>query len=44
VRIIRNETYVKQAGKWYYVLGQGSRVQTEEELAAWQATASVPAK
>ncbi len=40
VRVIRNKTYVKQNGKWYCVLGQGSQVKTEEELAAWRATAS----
>ena len=40
VRVIRNETYVKQDGRWYCVLGQGTQVKTEAELAAWQATAS----
>ena len=44
VRVIRNETYVKQNGKWYCVLGQGTQVKTEAELAAWLATASASAK
>ena len=30
--VIRSETYIKQAGKWYYVAGQGTRVQTDDEL------------
>lgn len=30
--VIRSETYIKQAGKWYYVAGQGTRVQSDKEL------------
>ena len=32
VKVIRSTTYVKQMGKWYIVFGQGTLVQTEEEL------------
>lgn len=32
VKVIRQETYVKQGGKWFYVAGQGTMVQTPEEL------------
>ena len=36
-RVIRTQTYVKQGGKWYYVLGQGTQVKTEAELTTWLA-------
>jgi len=39
-RVIRTETYVKQNGRWYYVAGQGTRVMSEAELAAWLAGAA----
>ncbi len=32
IKVIRSTTYVKQMGKWYMVFGQGTRVQTAEEL------------
>ncbi len=32
VKVIRQESYVKQGGKWFYVAGQGTLVQTPEEL------------
>ncbi len=32
VKVIRSTTYAKQKGKWYIVYGQGTLVQTEEEL------------
>ena len=32
VKVIRQESYVKQAGKWFYVAGQGTMVQTPDEL------------
>ena len=32
VKVIRSTTYAKQLGKWYIVYGQGTLVQTEEEL------------
>ena len=32
VKVIRSATYAKQLGKWYMVFGQGTRVQTDEEL------------
>ena len=31
VKVIRTETYVKQKGKWYYVLGQGTNFMTQVE-------------
>lgn len=32
VKVIRSTTYAKQLGKWYIEYGQGTLVQTEEEL------------
>lgn len=32
IQVIRSTTYVKQMGKWYMVFGQGTRVQSDEEL------------
>ena len=32
VKVIRSATYAKQLGRWYMVFGQGTRVQTDEEL------------
>ncbi|MEP6712264.1 MAG: hypothetical protein ABJA37_07610 [Ferruginibacter sp.] len=32
VKVIRQESYVKQGGKWFYVAGQDTMVQTPEEL------------
>lgn len=32
IKVIRQETYIKQGGKWFYVAGQGTMVQTPEEL------------
>lgn len=32
VKVIRQESYVKQGGKWFYAAGQGTMVQTPEEL------------
>ena len=32
VKVIRQESYVKEGGKWFYVAGQGTMVQTPEEL------------
>jgi hypothetical protein len=29
--VIRVETYIKQAGKWYFMAGQGTRVMSEDE-------------
>ena len=34
VKVIRQESYIKQGGKWFYVAGQGTMVQTPEELQA----------
>ncbi len=31
-KVIRAETYIKENGKWYYVLGQGTNFMTEEEF------------
>ena len=31
-KVIRSETYIKDNGKWYYVLGQGTNFMTQEEF------------
>ena len=31
-KVIRAETFIKQKGKWYFVLGQGTNVMTQEEF------------
>ncbi len=31
-KVIRAETYIKQKGKWYFVLGQGTNFLTQEEF------------
>ena len=31
-KVIRAETYIKQKGRWYYVLGQGTNFMTQEEF------------
>lgn len=31
-KVIRAETYIKENGKWYYVLGQGTNFMTQEEF------------
>ncbi len=31
-KVIRAETYIKQKGKWYFVLGQGTNFMTQEEF------------
>ena len=31
-KVIRAETFIKQNGKWYFVLGQGTNVMTQEEF------------
>ena len=31
-KVIRAETYIKDNGKWYYVLGQGTNFMTQEEF------------
>jgi hypothetical protein len=31
IRVVRTETYIKQEGKWYFVVGQGTRVLSKEE-------------
>ncbi len=31
-KVIRAETYIKQNGKWYFVLGQGTNFMTQEEF------------
>ena len=31
-KVIRAETYIKQDGKWYFVLGQGTNFMTQEEF------------
>lgn len=32
-KVIRTDTYIKQNGKWFYVMGQGTNYQTDEEMA-----------
>jgi len=31
-KVIRAETFIKQNGKWYFVLGQGTNFMTQEEF------------
>jgi hypothetical protein len=31
-KVIRAETYIKDKGKWYFVLGQGTNFMTQEEF------------
>lgn len=31
-KVIRAETYIKENGKWYFVLGQGTNFMTQEEF------------
>ena len=31
-KVIRAETYIKQNGKWYFVLGQGTNFMTQQEF------------
>ena len=31
-KVIRCETFIKQKGKWYFVMGQGTNVMTQEEF------------
>ena len=31
-KVIRAETFIKQKGKWYFVLGQGTNFMTQEEF------------
>jgi hypothetical protein len=31
-KVIRSETYIKDNGKWYFVLGQGTNFMTQEEF------------
>ncbi len=35
-KVIRAETYIKDNGKWYYVLGQGTNFLTQEEFDAYK--------
>lgn len=35
-KVIRAETYIKDHGKWYYVLGQGTNFMTQEEFNAYK--------
>ena len=32
ITVIRTETYIKQNGKWYFVVGQGTRLMSKEEM------------
>lgn len=32
-KVIRADTYIKQNGRWFYVMGQGTNYQTDEEMA-----------
>ncbi|MEP6712265.1 MAG: hypothetical protein ABJA37_07615 [Ferruginibacter sp.] len=32
-KVIRTDTFIKQDGKWFYVMGQGTNYQTDEEMA-----------
>ena len=32
ITVVRTETYIKQNGKWHFVSGQGTRVQSKEEF------------
>ena len=31
-KVVRAETFIKQKGKWYFVLGQGTNIMTQEEF------------
>ncbi|MEP6926631.1 MAG: hypothetical protein ABI834_03290 [Ginsengibacter sp.] len=31
-KVIRADTYIKQDGKWFYVMGQGTNYQTDDEM------------
>ena len=35
-KVIRTETFIKQKGKWYLVLGQGTNFMTQEEFDAYR--------
>ncbi|MFN5844048.1 MAG: hypothetical protein ACK45G_12500, partial [Bacteroidota bacterium] len=37
-KVIRAETYIKDNGKWYYVLGQGTNFMTQEEFDEYKRT------
>lgn len=37
-KVIRAETYIKDNGKWYYVLGQGTNFMTQEEFNEYKKT------
>ncbi|MEO0310716.1 MAG: hypothetical protein RIQ89_373 [Bacteroidota bacterium] len=37
-KVIRAETYIKDNGKWYYVLGQGTNFLTQEEFDEYKKT------
>jgi hypothetical protein len=37
-KVIRAETYIKDHGKWYYVLGQGTNFLTDEEFNEYKRT------
>lgn len=38
IKVIRAETYIKDNGKWYYVLGQGTNFMTQEEFDEYKRT------
>jgi hypothetical protein len=37
-KVIRAETYIKDNGKWYYVLGQGTNFMTQDEFDEYKRT------
>jgi hypothetical protein len=37
-KVIRAETYIKDKGKWYFVLGQGTNFLTPEEFDDYKKT------
>ncbi len=37
-KVIRAETYIKDSGKWYFVLGQGTNFMTQEEFNEYKKT------
>ncbi len=41
-KVIRAETYIKDHGKWYYVLGQGTNFMTQEEFNAYKKEHTTP--
>lgn len=43
-KVIRAETYIKDNGKWYYVLGQGTNFLTDEEFEAYKREHTTPPK